>query len=439
MPSYYITTLGCPKNQADSRAMQRSLRRVGLQQASSSAQSDIHLINSCSFIESARAETIQTVLEAAEVRKESNQKIVLVGCFSERYQQAVVEELPEVDFCFGTGHYANAGTLIRDHFALDGGQDAPAIHIVQDAVAAPVKISDGCDRGCAFCAIPLFRGPFNSTPAREIIKECKKLAAEGVREICLVSQDTNRYGGSVDALIQLLVEIEEIPEIHWIRLLYLYPDARTGQIFTKIQQHQLHKVVPYLESPIQHASAGVLRAMRRYGDLNTFINFFNEMRTLVPELEIRTSFLIGYPAETEADILQLEKFLNEVRPEKLALFAYSLEEGTPGFKQGDTVSTAVKARRINSLRELHLKILGDAHRSRVGRVYKCMIDRIDPDGTLVARRPQDAPGVDEQVCLAPGDWPQGVQPGDLLDIEIVGFYEYDMTGRSAAGAVREKI
>ncbi|MCR9143326.1 MAG: radical SAM protein [bacterium] len=477
--TYYITTLGCPKNQADSREMERSLRRRGLRKAADATSSDFHLINSCSFIESARVETIQTVMEAAGLKRSgSEQKLILAGCFSERYSAAVRDELPEVDLSFGTGLYHRAGEIIGDRFDLPGriqGDQAPGAaeliglrqneDVADDLGAshtpfAAVKISDGCNRGCAFCAIPGFRGAFRETPREEIVAECRQLAREGVREICLVSQDTNQYGGSPQGFIELLEELHAIPELHWIRLLYLYPDPRTEQLWEGIVERDLvwsdplagalsaaasgvagagggrGKIVPYFESPVQHVSAPVLRAMRRYGDAEKFLKLFAKIRGLVPNVEIRTSLLLGYPGETEADIEAVLRFITEARPEKLALFSYSPEEGTPGYAAGDPIDAETKAGRINEVRLAHLDVLRELHRERVGRRVRCMVDQIEPgSGRIVARRAQDAPEVDEvvfveteaaEVATAPAE--NELQVGDLLDVELTGFYEYDMTG-----------
>lgn len=440
--------------------MERSLLRRGFVRARSSEDCDYHLINSCSFIESAREETIRTVLDAADLKRErADQKLILAGCFSERYATAVRDELPEVDLSFGTGLYHRAGDILSDRFGAPPewrGDRAPGAgemiaarqDVLQDAAArgtmyAAVKISDGCDRGCAFCAIPNFRGAFRDTPRDDILAECRRLVQhEGVRELCLVSQDTNRYGGNVESLLDLLEDLHgaDFDTLAWVRLLYLYPDPRTEQILRGIRARGLGlaaggRIVPYLESPVQHVSSKVLRAMRRYGDADRFADLFALARELFPDLEIRTSFLLGFPGEEPEDIDALITFLHRVKPEKLALFAYSIEEDTPGFALGDPVPAAEKAARVNAVREEHLQILKDLHVSRRGRQYRCLVD--GGDGTnWILRRPQDAPEVDEVVFVERAqDGNSEFRPGELLDVEITGFYEYDMTGRIAGKRV----
>ncbi|MBI3395762.1 MAG: MiaB/RimO family radical SAM methylthiotransferase [Spirochaetia bacterium] len=441
--SFYITTLGCPKNVADSREMERSLLSEGFDPAQSPAAADFHLINSCAFVEDARMETIQTVMEAARVKEgRPGQRLVLVGCFSERYAAEVKNELPEVDYSFGTGRYGAAGEMLVKEFGaptlvpvrrrVEERSSAEGVGRIlrPHGVSAPVKISDGCDRTCAFCAIPQFRGSFRSVDRAKIVAECRALSLEGVRELCLVSQDTNAYGGSPDALVDLLQELDEIDGIAWVRLLYLYPDKRTERILRKIQDKRLSKLVPYFESPIQHASGRVLKAMNRAGDASFFKDLFLLAREALPGAEIRTTFLMGFPGETQADVDEVLSFVETARPEKLALFTYSPEEGTAGQVMTGVVPPKEAAERVNAVRTAHLNILRDIHAARVGRVYQCIVDQIDGD-TVHCRRPQDAPEIDEAVFVPVAALKSAPEPGQLLDLEIDGFFEYDMTARPA--------
>lgn len=441
--SFYITTLGCPKNTADSREMERSLLVEGFQPADDAESADFHLINTCSFIESAREQTIETVFEAIDVKeavqsKRADQKLVVVGCFTERYQAAVTEEWPEVDFSFGTGLYHRAGALIREAFRIPRPHDSeissPFEHLKRRErhPYAPVKVSDGCDRKCAFCAIPQFRGAFRSRESDEIFTECSDLGAAGVREICLVSQDTNAFGGKPEALVDLIERLNTIDSLHWLRLLYLYPDKKTERILRLLAERGLNrsKLVPYLESPVQHVSSSVLKAMKRAGDSSYFKDLFALARELFPGLEIRTSFLLGFPGETAADVDELHRFVEETRLEKMALFAYSPEEGTSGYALGNLPDPDETKERINELRQTHLKVLADIHLQRVGQTYRCMVDELHPT-EIICRRPQDAPEIDETVVI-PFKYQKGMKlpaPGDLVEVEITGFFEYDMEGR----------
>ncbi|MCB1323149.1 MAG: radical SAM protein, partial [Leptospiraceae bacterium] len=370
----------------------------------------------------------------ADIKKtRSDQKLILVGCFAERHAAEARAELPEVDLWIGTGRYGQAGEIIRNHFGAPadstGESNLTRLHATHiDALPyAPVKLSEGCNRGCAFCSIPQFRGAFQPIATDAIIQECRELSAVGVREVCLVSQDTNRFARNAAEFVDVLERIAELPDLSWIRLLYLYPDPATLNIWKEIARRNLGKVVPYLESPVQHVSGAVLRAMRRYGDYNQFAELFQQIRALFPDLEIRTSFLIGHPGETPQDVALIERFMNEIRPEKVAFFAYSREIDTPGFDLGDPIPAEEKESRINILRQQHLTILADLHRERVGRVYECMLDEVDPTGQLVMRRPQDAPEIDEVVFVMDDAGPREI--GAIYPVQIDGFLEYDMTGR----------
>lgn len=438
--SYFITTLGCPKNAADSREMERSLLLEGFRPADDADAADVHIVNTCSFVESAREQTVESVFEAIGVREtHASQKLVVVGCFTERYQSAVTEEWPEVDFSFGTGLYHRAGPMIREAFGWPRLQRAeessPFVHLKhrEKHPYSPVKISDGCDRSCAFCAIPQFRGRFRSRPSAEIVAEVRELASVlGVREICLVSQDTNSYGGRPEALVDLVEDLHGVEGVEWLRLLYLYPDRKTERILGGLAGRRLPKLVPYLECPLQHVSAGVLRSMKRPGDAAAFRDLFAMARSLFPGLEVRTSFLLGFPGETADDVDMLHRFIEETRLEKLALFAYSPEEGTAGFGLAGAPGARETARRINELRETHLAVLKEIHMERVGRVYRCMVDEVRPK-EIQLRRPQDAPEIDENV-IVPYLYRRGMglpSAGDLVDVEITGFFEYDMEGRLA--------
>lgn len=427
MSSYFITTLGCPKNTADSREMERSLQKEGFAPAVSADKAELHLINSCAFIEEARLETIRTVLDAAQL-KGKKQKLILVGCFSERYAADVSRDLPEVDFSFGTGRYAEAGRLLREKFGAPRASTAVSVaglSIERSGLAyAPVKISDGCDRTCAFCAIPQFRGGFRSTPLDDVLAEARDLVSRGVREICLVSQDSNAYGGKPESYVDLLERLHELEDLTWIRMLYMYPDKKTEKILRAIAARKLPKLVPYLESPVQHGSSRILKAMRRAGDPVFFADLFALAREAMPGAEVRTSILLGFPGETEEDIQEVIQFLDRARPEKLALFAYSPEEGTAGASMPDLVDPAETADRINRVREHHRQQMSAFAADLVGQSFLCMVDEAE-DGELVVRRPQDAPEVDGVVYVENS---RLIRPGELVNVEITGFTDFDLTG-----------
>ncbi len=450
--TYYITTLGCPKNQADSREMERDLTARGLVPVSDPSLADYHIINTCAFINDAKSETIDTLLEAAAYRKDHrpSQKLVLAGCFSEKYKSVITEELPEADIHFGTGHYGNVSEILFTQnpafFRSSTGYPEPAPLFSPEQVRnsgvrllhhgnpyAPLKISDGCSRSCAFCAIPFIRGKFHSLPEEKILKEVDLLTKEGVREILIVSQDTASFAdGDPLKLADLIEKTAEKPDVSWIRLMYLYPDAKSRKLLEEIHRRNITKVVPYLESPVQHVSQRMLKKMGRSGDYQWLKDYFTMARDLWPDLEIRTAFLVGYPGETEDDAEELHRFLDDIAPEKLAFFAYSPEEETPAgtaIEKGELelIPEDTVNHRIQDLRSHFLKLLTKHHEKRVDRVYTCMVDEVTPE-IIYARRGQDAPEADEQVQIETKDLKRIPVPGELIQVKITGFYEFDMTG-----------
>lgn len=432
---FYITTLGCPKNTVDSMSMHHSLLEEGFSPAQTPEESDFHLINTCTFIRSATEETIQTILGAAHAKKQEGQKLVVVGCFAERYPKDISAEIPEVDLVFGTGKYSQAGRIIREAFRRDFSplqktefnsdliermKLSPGIENYSKPYAY-VKVSDGCNRGCAFCIIPSLRGKFVDSPLEEILRDTKRAVSAGAKEICLVSQDTVYYGKDSDKLLDMIRSVSEVEGLEILRLLYLYPDKKTEKILRLMGE--IPKIAPYLESPLQHVSERVLKSMNRSGGYSSFRDLYSLAREVRPDLEIRTSFILGFPGETGEDVDEILRFVEETRPEKLNLFAYSPQDGTKGAEVAQTVSEKEKAKRINLIREAHLKILQEIHESRIGKEYVAIVDGIE-DGTAVVRRLQDAPEIDEVVYVED----PSLKPGTIGKVKVESFYEYDMMG-----------
>lgn len=424
--SFAITTLGCPKNIADSRSMARSLIREGLQYSDSPEDSDFHIINTCTFIQSATEETIDTILDAAGIKKQNNQKLIVAGCFAQRYPEAITTDLPEVDLFFGTGKYELVGQILREKYP----QNFSHLHrpILQQEPYLPtdkpysyIKLSDGCNRGCHFCIIPTLRGKFQQYPPEQIKADVQKAVAAGAKEICLVSQDTVFYGGNSNALMELITEIGEIVGVELIRLLYLYPDQKSKRLLDVYCQP---KIAPYFEAPIQHVSERVLKAMNRSGNSAFFQQLFARARQIA-NMEIRTSLILGYPGETAEDVDQILEFVEQTRPEKLALFAFSPQEGTKANSLKTDLADKEIAHRVNLVRQLHLNILEEIHMERVGKIYPAIIDEIASDGNYIARRYQDAPEIDEIVYIQSGP---KLQIGDVGQVRIDSFNEYDMEG-----------
>lgn len=404
--------------------MEESLQREGFRPASRPELAELHLINTCAFIESARMETIETTLTALAVRekKQPEQKVILAGCFAERYRENIPVDLPEVDFSFGTGQYHRAGELVGERF---GRPSAPGIVPFPRAhrkgqVHAFLKVADGCNRACHFCAIPGFRGPFRANTRENILEQVRLLADQGAKEIALVSQDTNNWAAP-EKFLDLLEEIRTAFSPGWIRLLYMYPDRRTYHILEGIARRGID-VAPYLESPLQHTAPHVLKAMNRQGDASFYSDLFTMARELIPGVEIRTAFLIGYEGETEKDIDQLIAFMTAHRLERVSCFAFSPEENT---KAAGTTPHPETAARIRRIQEAHREVQKDWMSAKIGEEVHCLVDSTS-GSSAVLRRPQDAPEMDGVVLIEDaGD----LRPGDFIQVQLTDFHEYDFSGR----------
>lgn len=431
--SFFITTLGCPKNTVDSMSMHHSLLKEGLLPADSPEASDFHLVNTCTFIQDATKETIQTILDSIDLKKKQKQKLVVVGCFAERAGKEISADLPEVDLHFGTGKYDQAGSILRNSFPLefadlvefnqsllDRLEKSPTIENYSKPYSF-VKISDGCNRGCSFCIIPNLRGSYRDTEKVDILQSTKRAIAAGAKEICLVSQDTVFYGKDSEKLLDLVREVAFVPGLEILRLLYLYPDKKTEKLLDLYKE--IPKIAPYLESPLQHVSKSVLKSMNRTGEYSYFRDLFAKARSLRPDLEIRTSFILGFPGETAEDVDEILRFIQEVKPEKVNLFPYSPEEGTKGYEMEGKLKDKEISRRVNLVRDTYLQTLKDIHQTRIGKVYPAIVDEVTQDG-IVVRRFQDAPEIDEVVYVENQD----LRVGQIGTVRVDSFFELDMAG-----------
>ena len=409
--------------------MEKSLQDVGLIPAEKAEGSDYHLINTCTFISQATEETIDTILRATKIKKKRKQKLIVVGCFAERYPEAIRGDIPEVDLVFGTGKYTNAGNILKSNFP-----EIQEIHSISDEIlirekylnqkiSKPysfIKVSDGCNRGCHFCIIPSLRGEFKDYSPENVLRDTTEAISRGAVEICLVSQDTVFYGKNLDKLKDLIIQLTYIEGLELLRPLYLYPDKKTFQLLDIFLDNP--KIAPYFESPIQHVSEKVLKSMNRTGNSKFFKELFSKARE-VKDLEIRTSLIIGYPGEEPKDIDEILSFVEDVKPEKLALFSFSPQEGTKAGSLTETVSEKEKSHRINLIRNLHLEKLKELHLNRIGKVYPAIVDEVNQSEAIV-RRFQDAPEIDEVVyCNS-----TNLKVGMTGNVKISSFSEYDMEG-----------
>lgn len=408
-----------------------------MREAAKAESADFFLINSCSFIREAQEETIQTVFNALKVKekKSPNMKIGLVGCFVERFSDAVKNDIPELDFTIGTQRYHEVGALITEKFQVEPSGHAATL---QNELASSnsdshrpftwLRIAQGCDRKCAFCIIPTIRGklePYTVQDVESQLADERQLrgSAVPIREVILVSQDTISQG--VAALEETVAKLSEKPEIEWIRLQYLFPDRRVPELLQLWRKYP--KLTPYLDIPFQHVSPRVLTAMKRPSDTGLFAEIIREAQNIAEDFEIRTSFIIGFPGEEQSDFDALKDFVLAQRIDKLALFRYSHEAGTTaGDKLAETVTDEVKYERMNELRDVHLNRRKEYALGLVGRRERMLVDEVNA-GEVTLRRAHDAPESDEIVTVTQSTT-HPLKVGDMPIVELKAYTEYSFLG-----------
>jgi ribosomal protein S12 methylthiotransferase len=458
-----LVSLGCPKNLVDSEVMLGLARDAGHELTQDPSTAEVLVVNTCAFIDSAKRESIDTILEMAAFKTTGAcQRLVVTGCLAERYRDELRAEVPEIDAVLGTGEVpaivgalggAAASPLLfyRGEAALAGVTDAAVRErptYIYDAdtprlLATPkhyayLKIAEGCDYKCAFCIIPTLRGDYRSRPADSIVREAQALAARGVRELLLISQDTTFYG--VDrhergALGRLLRRLNGIEGLSWIRLLYLYPTTIDDE--TLAAMAECEKVCNYIDLPLQHASDPVLARMKRPGSRAKYDALLRKIRTRVPGVALRTTFIVGFPGETEADVDALQEFVSEHAFEHVGVFTYSHEEGTTAFALKDDVTAREKASRRRRVMALQKGLVTRRNRQRIGERTRLIVDGPASEHELVlkGRLASQAPDIDPSVFLTDCD-PGEVSIGDVIDVELVGARGYDLIARPLAATER---
>ncbi len=454
-----FVSLGCPKNLVDSEVMMGLSQEGGHTLTSNPAEADVLVVNTCAFIDSAKEESVNTILELAELKRTGScTRLVVTGCLGERYRDELKAQIPEIDAVLGTGEVpeivgAIEGvakirkiplTLVPSQSPIANPQSAiPTQSLptyLYDAeprvFATPrhfayIKVAEGCDYKCSFCIIPTLRGHYRSRPVETIVREARSLAERGVREVILISQDTTFYGrdrGEGAALPRLLRELNEIEGIDWIRLLYLYPTTITDDILDAMAECE--KVVKYIDLPLQHAADDVLRRMKRPGTGAGYRKLLARIRERVPGVTLRTTFIVGFPGETDQEFAALRDFVREVRFDHMGVFTYSHEEGTTAHDLADDVPARVKQKRRNALMAEQKRIVGRAQRRRVGAQVEVMVDGPSPEHELVwrGRLTGQAPEIDPVVYFTDTDV-ESLRPGAVFPAEIVGSREYDLVVR----------
>jgi ribosomal protein S12 methylthiotransferase len=484
-------SLGCPKNLVDGEVMLGIARDAGHQITPDAADADVIVVNTCAFIDNAKEESINAILEMAALKRDGRcSRLVVTGCLAERYRAELKKEIPEIDALLGTGEVADILDALDDRGSRFAVRERAAVREerrdTQQPAALPfytkapdhrdrianhdprtadlprtanresregvasrpdylydaetprllttpphyayVKIAEGCDYTCAFCIIPTLRGSYRSRTIDSIVEEARGMAARGVRELLLISQDSSFYGidkGERDGLARLLRELNRIEGLIWIRLLYLYPTTITDAVLDAMAECE--KVCRYVDLPLQHASADVLKRMRRPGNRRTYDKLLQRIRDRVPGVTLRTTFIVGFPGETEADFAELEQFVNDTRFDHVGVFTYSHEEGTRAFALSDEVTRAVKRKRRDALMARQKRIVAGAQKQRVGTEIDVLIDGPSPEHELVlqGRTEGQAPDIDALVYLTDCD-PATYQAGQLIRAQIVGARDYDL-------------
>ena len=441
-----FVSLGCPKNLVDSEVMMGTLAEAGYEITSSAEDAETVVVNTCGFIESAKQESIEAIFEATRLKEEGKAKrVVVAGCLVERYRDDLMKELPEVDAFIGTNEVtrileaADEKTKFRELPLLPIGNksatylydfDTPRYRATQSHTAF-IKIAEGCDRPCAFCSIPSMRGSFRSRRFGSIIEEARNLAKQGVKEVVLIAQDSSRYGedlGEVDALAALIRALGEIDGLEWVRVMYAYPTHISDAFLAAIAETP--KAVKYLDMPLQHASRNVLKLMKRGGNRESLERLIARVRERVPGIAIRTTFITGFPGETEEDFAELMTFVRNCRFDNVGVFTYSDEEGTPAFELPNKVDTKIAKQRRSRLMKEQAKISKQLNKAKVGQTYKIMFEGLSQESDLLFQGRFEGQTQDIDGYVLINDMPENLKPemGAIYNVRITEAHEYDLIG-----------
>ncbi|KJU83616.1 SSU ribosomal protein S12P methylthiotransferase [Candidatus Magnetobacterium bavaricum] len=427
MPYVTLVTLGCPKNQVDSEHLLRALKREGIDNTDSVQDAGIILVNTCGFINDAKEESINEVINLARY-KGANKKLVVFGCLSQRYKDELITELPEIDAIWGVGKENEIVQYCKD--TLDPGNvvnvsDSPVQVAVDGATPmyAYIKIAEGCNRPCGYCVIPSIRGGFRSFPAEAVMAEAEACVKAGKKELILIAQDLTSYGKDIGYdLPRIIKDIASISGDFWIRLLYLYPTALSDALLEVVSGQD--KVCKYLDIPLQHSEDKVLRAMGRGGSRKYYAELARRLRRDIPDVTLRTTFIVGYPGETHVEFSSLKAFVAEVGFDCLGVFAYSDEEGTTAYNLVGKVSERVKKKRLQELMSIQEQISYERNTRYVGRRFRAIIDDTSEDLTI-ARLYCHAPEIDGSVVIR---GQSVLKRDDFVDVEITAALQYDLVG-----------
>jgi ribosomal protein S12 methylthiotransferase len=459
-----LISLGCPKNLVDSEVMLGLAQQAGHELTRDAADADVLVVNTCAFIDKAKQESIDAILEMAEHKKTGAcRTLVVTGCMAERYRDELKAQIPEIDAVLGTGEVpaivdaiggassrnaASVPLLRSNGTAITGDSRLPTY--IYDAetprlLATPrhyayIKIAEGCDYKCAFCIIPKLRGHYRSRPANSIVREAQALADRGVKELLLISQDTSFYGidqGQRGALARLLRELNRVDGLEWIRMLYLYPTTIGDDVLDAMAESE--KVCKYVDLPLQHAADPVLQRMKRPGTRAGYEKLLGRIRSRVPGVALRTTFIVGFPGESGADFEELQSFVRAVEFDHVGVFTYSHEEGTAAHGLVDDVATKLKQTRRAALMSTQKRIVAATNKRRIGRTFRLVVDGPAAEHELVLRGRLEgqAPDIDPMVYLTECD-PSELTAGQFVDVEVTGSRSYDLIARLALAEARKR-
>lgn len=440
-----VVSLGCPKNLVDSETMLGLIHKENYEITNDPSEAEIIIVNTCGFIESAKEESINTILQMAEYKKSGSCKYIIVtGCLSQRYAEELFNELPEADAIAGVEVYDEIGSIIKrvmsgERFIMLERSKPDVIYTSKEtflprilttpSYTAYLKIAEGCDNCCSYCAIPKIRGPYRSKPMEQVLKEAKALADNGVKELIVVAQDTTRYGedlpGGKLLLADLLKELNKIESLKWIRVMYCYPNNFTDELIETFAS--LDKVCKYVDLPLQHASNRLLASMNRYDTREEVETLLAKLRKRIPGIVIRTTFIVGFPGETDADFEELKEFVEQQRFENAGVFAYSQEEGTVAGAMPNQIPDEIKQERYHELMALQAQISEEIHKYTEGQTLEVLVEGIEEDGSGLhyGRSYREAPDIDGLVFIEnPGD----IKPGCFVKVNILQGFTYESVG-----------
>lgn len=433
MATIGVISLGCAKNQVDTERMLGILAHAGNVITNDPAKAEILIVNTCGFIESAKQESINAILEMAQYKTGGVcQKLVVTGCLSERYRSELQEALPEIDLLLGVREYETLPRLLgAKENAPHCGPGSPRI-LTTPRYSAYLRIADGCDNRCAYCAIPLIRGSLVSETMEELESEARRLAENGVTELTLIAQDTSGYGRDLSgapSLIKLLDRLEKIDQIHWLRVLYTYPDTVTPELIERFRQSD--KIVPYLDMPLQHTEDEMLKRMRRRGDQNHILRVLDYVAGHAPEFMLRTTLMVGFPGETDLQFERMLRFLQQHPFDRVGAFAFSPEDGTAAADMPDQVPEEIRQERLSRLMEAQQPISRARNERRVGRQVEVLVEG-SMNGRTYGRSYAEAPDVDGKIWL---EQAADIPEGTYVSTRLTRAEEYDMIGIPTNGSM----